>query len=249
MPEGGVLTLDIERVTLEPEQMPVVGALTTRAFAVFSVTDTGVGMDETTARHAFEPFFTTKPPSEGSGLGLATVFGIARQHGGFAEIDSRLGHGTTVRMFIPAVPLPPHLDTPHTPQPAVRGGTETIAVVEDSEPLRRLTRRVLETAGYSVHSLASGKEALETYRTLAPPPDLILSNVLLPGMNGVQLLHAMRDGGWSTPMLFTSGDPEHEGTTQPSLPPEIPVLAKPWTVDGLLREVRRALDDSRRLSS
>ena len=239
MPEGGVLRIETSRVQLSEEQREACGAQRAGDHVCFAVGDTGIGMDAETQAHMFEPFFTTKPAGKGTGLGLATVYGLVRQHGGGIEVDSEPGMGTRFRIYFPvadqaeAEPLAPGNEV------AVRGGRETILLVEDDDQLRRSTKRVLEDAGYQVVSAADGLEGLEALRQ-AGGVHLVLSDLVMPRLGGRALFDAARREGHTTPFLFASGysDPDRAA----SLDPSVPLLHKPWTGPDLLRKVREILD-------
>jgi PAS domain S-box-containing protein len=241
MPGGGTLTLEVRRTQLDPERAAAYGETDPRDHIVMSVSDTGTGMDAETRRHIFEPFFTTKPAGRGTGLGMAMVYGLTRQHGGHVEVASEPGAGTTVRIVLPAAAA----DTtrlPAAPQPAVVGGTETILLVEDHDGLRRATTRVLEKHGYAVKTASDGWEAMVLLQSMERAPDLVISDVVMPRTSGPELVSALRAAGTTSRMLLTSGYTAREMSDRDFLDSGVPFLAKPWTIEELLRRVRETLD-------
>lgn len=243
MPNGGSLTIrtanaDLD-VTSDKPLKP--GALPAGAYALISVTDTGTGMDAETQAHLFEPFFTTKGPAGGTGLGLATVFGIVKQSGGHIEVRSEPDVGSSFTIYLPATtenvsPSP----TAVTPRP-VGGGTESILLVEDYGPVRAIARTVLKRIGYDVVAVSSGEEALETLAASGTRPDLILSDVVMPGMTGPELCRQVETIHPDVRVLFTSGysgDALDRHGVQESA---VLFLEKPYTPAALAAKVREAL--------
>jgi two-component system, cell cycle sensor histidine kinase and response regulator CckA len=242
MPDGGVLRIETTRVQLNEEQRRACGMENGGGpdHVCLAVGDTGVGMDDETRAHMFEPFFTTKPAGKGTGLGLATVYGLVKQHGAGIEVDSAVGKGTRFRIYFPvAAEQRDAHQAPPVAEADVRGGHETILIVEDDDQLRRSAKRVLEEAGYQVVSAADGLEALDALRQ-ADGVRLVFSDLVMPRLGGRALLDAARRAGHATPFLFASGysDPDRAGSLDPSLP----ILQKPWTGPDLLRKVREILD-------
>jgi PAS domain S-box-containing protein len=246
MPGGGVLRIETERAVLTEEQRAAAGAGAAPVWACLSVEDTGVGMDEATRRRVFEPFFTTKASGKGTGLGMATVYGLVKQHGGVIDVDSAPARGTRVKVYFPAVAAgAPAIGDGLEGGRDVRGGNETILVVEDEGDLRRVAKRILEQAGYQVLTAADGQEALEVLRQPPGPIHLVLSDLVMPRLGGRGLYDAARRAGNTTPFLFASGySPDSPGDERGSLPPElgVPLLHKPWTHDDVLTRVREMLD-------
>jgi CheY-like chemotaxis protein len=238
MPRGGQLRLEARRTDVA--RAPA-GALP-GSYACLVVSDNGMGMDSRVKARVFEPFFTTKPPGEGSGLGMAMMYGLTQQHGGFVELDSTLGRGTTVRVFMPlARDDMPLADIAPLPV-GLRGGAERILLVEDEEGLRRVAQRALEKVGYQVLTASDGMEALETYRRHASEVDLIITDVVMPRMGGIALYRALRQEGHAVRFLFTSGYAAHEIMRADMPDGELLLLQKPWTLADLTHRVREVLD-------
>jgi PAS domain S-box-containing protein len=237
MPRGGLLEVAVhDRVGVGS------GADADRRYVCVSVRDTGVGMDEATRSRIFEPFFTTKPVGVGTGLGLAMVYGLMRQHDGFVDVESTPGAGTTFRLCFPAtseaVAARPRGDSRAT----TKGGAETILLVEDEDALRRVTRRALERHGYQVLTAANGGEALRVFRERAGRIDVVVSDLVMPVMGGAQLYHALRREFGPVRFILTSGYAGREADERMTLDPSLPFMAKPWSLEDLLKQVRGALD-------
>jgi len=239
MPDGGVLRIETSRVHLSEAQCQASGALRPGDYVCLGVGDTGLGMDAETRARIFEPFFTTKPAGKGTGLGLATVYGLVKQHGAGIEVDSGPGTGTRFRIYFPVAEEAEAAPPVSRGETAVRGGRETVLLVEDDDQLRRSAKRVLEDAGYQVVSAADGLEGLEALRQSAGVR-LVLSDLVMPRLGGRALFDAARREGHTTPFLFASGysDPDRAA----GLDPSVPLLQKPWTGPDLLRKVREMLD-------
>jgi len=239
MPDGGVLRIETRRVQLNEDQRQAWGSVRAGEHVCLSVGDTGVGMDEETRTHMFEPFFTTKPAGKGTGLGLSTVYGLVKQHGGGIDVDSEPGKGTRFRIYFPTADGVAAAVRPLPGVAEVRGGFETVLVVEDDDQLRRSVKRILEAAGYQIVTAADGLEALEALRQTTGVR-LVFSDLVMPRLGGRALYDAARREGHATPFLFASGysDPDRSA----SLDPSVPLLHKPWTEEDLLGRIRAILD-------
>jgi two-component system, cell cycle sensor histidine kinase and response regulator CckA len=239
MPNGGVLRIETSRTHLTEEQRQAWGAVQAGEHVCLSVGDTGTGMDGETRAHMFEPFFTTKPLGKGTGLGLATVYGLVKQHGGGIDVDSEPEKGTRFRIYFPVADGGTVAPRPLGNVAEVRGGRETVLVVEDDDQLRRAAKRILEAAGYQIVTAADGLEALEALRQTAGV-QLVFSDLVMPRLGGRALYDAARREGHATPFLFASGysDPDRAA----SLDQSIPLLHKPWTESDLLGRIREILD-------
>ncbi|MDO8666288.1 MAG: PAS domain S-box protein [Gemmatimonadales bacterium] len=243
MPEGGTLLIQTFRSVLDETFCATQGWATPGEFVVLAVSDTGVGMDAETLRHVFVPFFTTKPVGVGTGLGLATVYGLAKQHLGLVHVYSEVGMGTSVKVYLPrsgeaASPAP------RVAAAVMRGGNETILLAEDEESLRRAAKRVLEKHGYTVLAASDGVEALEMLRANAGRIRLVLSDVVMPRLGGPQFIARARAEGFRTPVLFSSGYTARDIEQTAALEAGVPLLPKPWTITDLLRRVRELLDEA-----
>jgi len=240
MPDGGTITVRVKAVTLDSTISSVDAH--PGQYVCLSIEDQGTGMPSEIRDRVFEPFFTTKPHGRGTGLGLATVYGIVRQCGGFITVDSELGRGTCFRVY-----LPRHVSsttpTPAAPSPPPPSGRqETILLVEDDESVRRFTTAVLRRHGYEVIAAASGEEALHQCQTQTRPPDLVVTDVLMPGMNGRQLADSLMSRFPGLKLLLVSGYTSEESLQQSSNNPLFAFLPKPFTPDELARTIREILD-------
>jgi signal transduction histidine kinase/ActR/RegA family two-component response regulator len=231
MPNGGLLSVAVERSTMAGG----------RPALALIVRDTGHGMDATTRAHAFEPFFTTKERGKGTGLGLATVYGIVKQHGGEITLDSAPGAGTTFRVAFPLIAGAAELPAPHAGAAPVRGGAETIMVVEDEPAVRSLVCTILRRHGYDVIDAEGPDDAVRRSADASCRIDLLLTDVMMPRMNGRELyerIHPLRPG---LRVLYMSGYTGDVIASQGVLEGATHVLHKPFTVDGLTAKVRRVL--------
>ena len=241
MPGGGALRLVVGHGVLDEEYHRIHGWGTPGEYVMLSVADTGAGMDAKTQQHIFEPFFTTKPVDQGTGLGMAMVYGLVKQHQGFINVFSEPGLGTTVRIYFPAIAetaSPKRMVT----TAEIREGKETILLVEDDATLRRTAKRVLEKFGYTVVTATDGLDALNIIQARSAPADLIISDVVMPHASGPQLLSALREAGAAPRILFTSGYAARDVQERVMLESGVPFLPKPWTIAELLRKVRDVLD-------
>ena len=235
MPDGGTLLIETTNVT---------GADTERLagghFVHLTVTDTGCGMEPDVVERAIEPFFTTKARGAGSGLGLATSYGIINQMGGRLQIQSRPGHGTTVHLYLPATDEPINTTEQETAVSAI--GTETILLAEDEDGLRHAADRILVKAGYLVLTGVNGADALAVAERHPEPIDLLLTDVVMPQMDGKELATELRRQRPGLPVLYMSGYAATIMTEQGTLEPGVTVLPKPYAQSDLLRAVRTALN-------
>jgi CheY-like chemotaxis protein len=237
MPSGGVLR--IETCNARPEELAGRENAMTGGFAVLRVSDTGVGMTTDVVSRIFEPFFTTKDRGRGTGLGLAAVNGIVSQLGGFISVDSEPGRGTRFGIYLPrADRLPDARPAATAVVPEI--GTEAVLLVEDDPAVRGFTRTVLQRHGYSVQEAESSEAALARVTGAPSDVDLLLTDVMLTGMNGAELARSLRQRQPSLPVLFMSG--YGDAAPDEALPDAADVLVKPFTAQTLLLRVRRALD-------
>jgi len=240
MPDGGELTITVARVQIDHRHIAARPWVIPGEYLKVAVTDTGLGMDDATKARIFEPFFTTKPPGKGTGLGMAMVFGLVKQHGGHVDVETEVGRGTTVCICLPAAPAGSAVERRAEPAP-LRGGTETIVLVEDEDVLRRTGKRILEKFGYTVLAAEDGSRGLEILAERPGQVHLILSDVHMPGLSGVQLYHEVRRRGWTVPFLFVSGEAAQAFQQEHHLA-DAGFLQKPWTLEDVAGAVRAALD-------
>src|SRR6266566_7734702 len=247
MPQGGKLTIETANVELDPGYVETHEGARAGAYALLAVSDTGSGMDAQTTAHLFEPFFTTKEVGKGTGLGLATVYGIVKQSEGYITAYSEPGHGTTFKIYLPraaapgaASPTPP---APPAPQgKATARGSETILVVEDEEAVRSLSRRALEASGYTVLAAADGPDAVRLLERYGGPIHLVLTDVIMPGMNGRELVQRLVQRRPGLRVLYMSGYPGDAIVHRGALEPGTAFLQKPFMPEDLARKVREVLD-------
>src|SRR5438128_587086 len=242
MPGGGRLSIGTTRVTLREEHVERRHRMPAGDYVCLAVADTGVGMDATTQAHLFEPFFTTKEVGKGTGLGLATVYGIVKQSGGYIWVYSEAGHGTTVKIYLPRVPGVAESPVPAPEPQQVRGGDETVLLVEDAAPVRTLARRSLEARGYRVLDAADGPSALELSARHAGGIDILVTDVVMPGMSGRELAERLAPARPSMKVLYTSGYTDDAMVRQGVLNAGVAFLQKPFVPDTLARKVREVLD-------
>jgi two-component system cell cycle sensor histidine kinase/response regulator CckA len=243
MPGGGALVIETAVQRLDRPDPSVDAPIPPGSYVTLIVRDTGSGMDADTRAHLFEPFFTTKGPGKGTGLGLASVYGIVKQIGGYIKVESEPGQGATFMLYFPATDEPlPAAARPLTPEsPTV--GSELVLLVEDDSAVRGLVARALKRHGYRVIEAATGKQALALAETVQEHIDLILSDVVMPGMQGPELVAQLKVTRPRSRVLYMSGYPadafslEKEGTDSP-----VEWLRKPFTTGRLLQKVRELLD-------
>jgi two-component system, cell cycle sensor histidine kinase and response regulator CckA len=241
MPSGGTLAIETASVLLDEEDAARQPGLHPGWHVRLRVSDTGVGMPPEVQMHAFEPFFTTKPKGEGTGLGLATVYGIITQAGGRVQIYSEPGLGTTITVLIPATDDVPQADEPLPRAPRARGG-ETVLVVEDEDAMREVTQRILERNGYQVLTAGRGEEALGLVGARDGALDLLLTDVVMPQMLGKEVAERIRALRPSTRVLYMSGYARPVLAEQGTLDPTVALISKPFSEDALLQAVREVLD-------
>jgi two-component system, cell cycle sensor histidine kinase and response regulator CckA len=239
MPAGGILSIETEKV--KPGER--IGSDETIGRGVkLVVRDSGVGMSPETQAHLFEPFFTTKEPGKGTGLGLATVYGIVNQSGGHVAIDSELGHGTTVTIWLPDTHDVTGAEAMSEMGVGVPSrGHETILLVEDEADVRRLVRNVLEDYGYTVLEAKNGEDALRVAQT-TQPLDLVLTDIVMPELGGGELVRELRARRSNVKVLYMSGYPADALASSHELEAGANLLPKPFTPDQLAWSVRRVLD-------
>jgi len=240
MPEGGKLTIETRNVELDGQYALGQTHAPPGSYVVLAVSDTGMGMDSGTLARVFEPFFTTKPQGQGTGLGLAMVYGIVQQSGGHVWVYSEPGHGTTFKIYLPRIPGDKSAVGARE-EPAARPGAETVLLVEDEEMVRRLVRSVLELKGYTVLEASGGEEALKIAREHDGLIELLVTDVVMPGMSGRQVAERLRPLRPETRVLFMSGYTDDVVVRHGILDQEAAFIEKPFTPVGFAQKVREVL--------
>ena len=242
MPKGGKVLVSTANLTLDENGARERSGLSPGKYVLLAVEDTGTGMTEEVKAHIFEPFFTTKPRGKGTGLGLATCFGIVKQSSGHIEVETQLGKGSTFKIYFPQVPDPDEPIAIGNGKAKVAGGKETVLLVEDEIFVRQLAATVLRERGYTVIEAANGAEGLFFAPQHQGKIDLVLTDVVMPVMNGKEMADALRKTHPDTKVLFTSGYSAevigHHGVLEPG----IEFLQKPFQGSALARRVREVLD-------
>ncbi len=244
MPSGGTFTIATQDIVVDEAAAASRPGMTPGTYIKLLATDTGIGMDGETMLKIFDPFFTTKEPGRGTGLGLATVYGIIKQHGGYIEVRSEPGAGAEFAVFLPANDAPGGAAAEAAPERQLQRGTETVLVVEDQEQVLRLASLMLTRNGYRVLTALSGREALETAGSFPGDIHLVISDVIMPDMNGKEVferLSAVRKG---IKILYMSGYPADVIGTHGVLDGGTNFLRKPFSVRELTAKVRQVLDNS-----
>jgi two-component system, cell cycle sensor histidine kinase and response regulator CckA len=248
MPSGGKLRIQTKNVELDHTYTRSHPGSKVGSYVLMAVTDTGIGMDTGILKHIFEPFFTTKEPGKGTGLGLATVYGIVKQSNGYIWVDSAPGKGSSFEIY-----LPRHdgqrTEEPHADAGERMHGSESILLVEDAEPLRKLAQALLEAAGFHVLSAASGEEALNRAAHHPKSFDLLLTDVVMPGMNGRVLAEQLLPRQPGMKVLYMSGYTDSFIAGHGVVEAGIHLLHKPFTDEVLVRKVREVLDGGKMAAS
>jgi len=239
MPDGGTITIEIEDVELDPDYARTHFEVHAGPYVQLAVSDTGIGMDRETLTHVFEPFYTTKKSGQGTGLGLATVYGIVKQSRGALSVYSEPGRGSTFKVYFPQAEGLPTRRPKTADQPESEGGLETILVAEDEEAVRELVRTVLVRLGYRVLVAADGLEAVEV--ATREQLDLLLTDVIMPGLSGPETATRVRELQPNVRILFMSGYTAGAIDRHSLLEQDAALLQKPFTPGLLASTVRMAL--------
>jgi PAS domain S-box-containing protein len=246
MPDGGQLTIETRSFELNREFADRHPSVRPGAYVMLAVSDTGRGMDAETLAHAFEPFFTTKEAGRGTGLGLATVYGIVHQSGGHVFVYSEVGKGTTFNIYLPRATavrdMSEGVAQAASTTAAMRGGTETILLAEDDNAIRALIVRLLTRSGYKIIAADRGEAALELARALPGEIHLLVTDVVMPGMSGVDLWQLLREQRPRCRVLFLSGWASDAIVRHGVIDSNTPFLQKPFTAESLIRSIREVLD-------
>lgn len=246
MPEGGTLVVETGNVTLDRDFCARQPQAHPGEYAMLSVTDTGTGMDRATLDRIFEPFFTTKGLGKGTGLGLATVYGIVSQHGGFIEVQSEIGRGTMFRAYFPVSTEEPKAERAPEPRPMERG-TETILIAEDHEALRQVAYETLESLGYQVILAIDGEAAIQEFTANRERIELALLDIMLPKLSGTEVFARIRSENPRLPVILSTGYSADIEQLDRVRQRGLPILQKPYSPRELAQRVREALDHRRDL--
>ncbi len=241
MPDGGTLTIETANVELDKDYCAVHLEVKPGPYALLTVSDSGHGMDKQTLTHIFEPFFTTKEVGKGTGLGLATVYGIVKQHGGHITTYSEPGLGTTFKIYLPAIQTDKKSET-QTEEVIIQGGTETILLVDDEQSLRELGSRLLNEYGYRVMTASNGKEALELYQREGASISLIILDLVMPEMDGRKCLAEVLRVNPKARVVLASGYSEGGPGSGAMTGGAKGFVHKPYNMRQLLTTIREILD-------
>ncbi len=242
MPRGGKLVIQTGNVEVDEAFADSHYAVDPGGYVTLVVSDDGIGMSAETRERAFEPFFTTKQRSKGTGLGLSTVYGIVKQSGGFIWAHSDLGQGTTFNIYLPRADDTAATQQRPAPSATASEGSETVLLVEDEDSVRQLARRILVDRGYQVLEAADAIQALEVARGHPEPIHLLLTDVVMPGLNGRELADRLRPQRPGMEVLYMSGYSDHAVLRDQTLNSGSNFLHKPFTPESLAVRVRDVLD-------
>ena len=245
MPRGGRLTIETSNVELGKTYVRANPYARPGAHVLLSVTDNGQGMSPETLAHLFEPFFTTKEVGKGTGLGLATVYGIVKQSGGHVTVNSEVGHGSTLRIYLPRVDQPvaaEATDSGAAAEPEPARGSETVLLVEDEDSLRAILQEILESGGYRVVPTASAEEAIARGLELGGQVDLLVTDIVMPRMSGPEVAARLAGATPSLKVLYISGYAA-DVVDRHEVEPGRHFLQKPFALPTLLTKVRDVLDE------
>ena len=242
MPTGGYVTIETANIELTEDRLSAEGlVLEPGPYVMLSITDTGVGMDETTRAHAFEPFFTTKAKGKGTGLGLATVYAIIDQSGGGIAMDTAPERGTSIRIYLPVTDAPASIERPRATRGATEG-TETLLLVEDNDAIREISAQALRRRGYTVFEARNGEEAIDWASKSVVLADMLITDVVMPGMSGPNLAARLTQQMPNLHVLYMSGYTDDATEVHGAFWGGVPLLQKPFTPSQLAESVRMALD-------
>jgi two-component system cell cycle sensor histidine kinase/response regulator CckA len=237
MPKGGTIIIETSNVQPDDGYLDSYFSVPRGRYVLLSVSDSGSGMDEKTSSRIFEPFFTTKAPGQGSGLGLSTVYGIVKQSEGHIWVYSEPSRGTTFKMYFPRREESAEPVVKPTPEAEPRGGIETILVVEDDASLRKMVVALLASAGYKILEAGTAEAAVRMVRSVEEPVDLLLTDVLLPDLNGVELSALLKTIQPSLRVLLISGYTRDLIAQYEAIDPKLNLMEKPFTRRALLATI------------
>jgi two-component system, cell cycle sensor histidine kinase and response regulator CckA len=251
MPKGGRVTIETHNAGFSEEDCRRTVGLQPGRFSELSVCDTGIGMNAAIRERIFEPFFTTKGTGKGTGLGLATVYGIVKQHNGFIQVESEPGQGSTFRIFLPVneTPTAGEFRPPIFDDLPVRGGTETILLAEDHDGIREMALVVLKAKGYQVLLAHDGEEAVEVFTTNRDRISLVLLDVIMPRRSGPEVFAAIKALNPGVSVVFATGYSNETAALADLVERGVAVLRKPYSPSVLCRRVREVLDAAAAISS
>jgi CheY-like chemotaxis protein len=244
MPKGGTITIETANVVLDENYANRHIGTKPGHYVMLSISDTGTGMDKETQGRIFEPFFTTKEQGKGTGLGLATVYGIVKQSGGDIWVYSEPGQGTTFKIYLPRAEKATETIWKTEAPVKLLNGTETILIVEDEGEVRKVARRILHRYGYAAMEAANGSEALSLCEQHKGKIQLVLTDTVMPGINGLELAVRLAASYPSIRVIFMSGYTDVAIVQNGILKSEIHFIEKPFTPEKLLQKVRAALDSN-----
>jgi len=242
MPNGGTLTIETGNISMTADDARRLVGLKPGEYVVLSIADTGSGMDDNTRSHLFEPFFTTKGQGKGTGLGLSTVYGIVKQSQGYIWCESEVGKGTCFHIYLPRVDEVASSSNSELRSVASPQGRETVLLAEDEEGVRGLVHTLLEELGYTVHEASNGAEALELYGKLNGKVDLLITDLIMPKLGGMDLIAQLKAKRPDLRVIYMSGYAD-QAVDNPALQSSGQIfLSKPFRADTLARAVREVLD-------
>jgi CheY-like chemotaxis protein len=243
MPRGGKLTLETANVVFDDEYVKSHAGSYPGRYVMLALSDTGVGIDKEKQSLVFEPFFTTKEKGKGTGLGLATVYGIVKQSGGYIELYSEPGTGTTFKIYLPETEASGSVNDESVEVNLHTEGSETILLVEDAQPVRLIARKALQSRGYTVLEASGGEEALLLCERFSGPIHLLLTDVVMPGMSGREVADRVLALRPELRVLFMSGYTDDAIVHHGVLDEGVVLIEKPFTPNGLSAKVRELLDE------
>jgi len=245
MPTGGRLIIETSNAELDRTYNSTHPIVRPGRYVLLAVSDTGTGMNAETQAHIFEPFFTTKEPGKGTGLGLATVYGVVKQSGGFIWVYSELGKGTSFKIYLPRVDQPEDKGNPAQSFAEAPRGTETILLAEDEQDVREVAREFLESGGYTVIEAFNGAEALRLAAEHKASIDLLVTDMVMPGMTGKELAGRLQHQHSGLGVIYMSGYSEQTVVENAQTDSGMLLLTKPFSRGSILRAVREALNVTR----
>jgi CheY-like chemotaxis protein len=249
MPHGGQLTIKTENVLLTEEYCREYQDIRPGSYLLLTVTDTGCGMSADVCDHIFEPFFTTKGVGRGTGLGLSTCYGIVKQSGGTISVTSEPGQGTVFKVYLPQVLVPDECGAERLDQAESPGGTETILLIEDDQEVRSTLGRMLTRRGYRLLEARDGAAAIAIGAAHEGPIDLILSDVVMPGLSGPEAVRTLESRRGITNVLFMSGFTDHPALGGELLRPGVNCIHKPFSTASVARRIRELLDAGKTITA